>query len=75
MENFSKLVKSNQLDKRPDSDKCGEHVTNILNNEDEFRPKTFNFGPQFFDSKLPTSPNRKILLSEFLKKRLGEETF
>jgi len=39
------------------------------------KPKTFLFADEIFNPKAPSSPNRTILLSDFLRKRLGEEKF
>lgn len=39
-------------------------------------PKTFNFSDTIFNpNKAPSSPNRTILFSDFLRKKLGEEKF
>lgn len=42
---------------------------------DKVRQKTFSFANSIFDPKSPNSPNRSILFSDFLVKRLGDAKF
>lgn len=39
------------------------------------KPKSFGFADSILNPKGPASPNRTILLSDFLKRKLGEEKF
>ncbi len=42
---------------------------------EKIRTKTFAFADSIFNTKMPTSPNRKIFLIEFLKNKIGDIKF
>ena len=42
---------------------------------DKVTNKVFNFTEVLFNPKIPTTPNRKICLTNFLKQKIGEEKF
>ncbi|CAD8066645.1 unnamed protein product [Paramecium primaurelia] len=60
-------------------DDATKRGTNEYENENQptllKNPKTFSFAGQFLNPNAPTSPQRSILLTDFLKRKIGEEKF
>ncbi|CAD8126522.1 unnamed protein product [Paramecium sonneborni] len=56
--------------KRSSNEYENENQPTLLKN-----PKTFQFAGQFLNPNAPTSPQRSILLTDFLKRKIGEEKF
>ncbi|CAD8115032.1 unnamed protein product [Paramecium sonneborni] len=73
---FSEQIQSNI--KKPMTKKVISIDTDLIEKEDQqqqsHEPQT-QFAKQLFNPKTPTSPNRNLLLADFLKKKLGESKF
>ncbi|CAD8203965.1 unnamed protein product [Paramecium octaurelia] len=73
---FSEQIQSNI--KKPMTKKVIKIDTDLIEKEDQQQQQNetpTQFAKQLFNPKTPTSPNRNLLLADFLKKKLGEQKF
>ncbi|CAD8202206.1 unnamed protein product [Paramecium pentaurelia] len=74
---FSEQIQSNI--KKPMTKKMIKIDTDLIEKEDQLQQQNEEtptlFAKQLFNPKTPTSPNRNLLLADFLKKKLGEQKF
>ncbi|CAK92885.1 unnamed protein product (macronuclear) [Paramecium tetraurelia] len=73
---FSEQIQSNI--KKPMTKKIISIDTDLIEKEGQQQQQNetpTQFAKQLFNPKTPTSPNRNLLLADFLKKKLGEQKF